>query len=155
MSHSWQHIPSFNMHFGTASCYQLSFWHHILDEYHRYLSGGSCWGYGQWIYLRRSRWRGTIHVACMSFNGYRARKRHSSNSAFGRCVQHKNRAGCGNHNGSNCARTMLMWNAARSSANPILGSSRRHVKLESMSVCLSVWGGDWWVGFILVVAICF
>jgi len=30
------------------------------------------------------------------------------------------------------------WNAARSSANPILGSSRRHVKLESMSVCLSV-----------------
>ena len=37
-----------------------------------------------------------------------------------------------------CARTMLMWNATRSIAHPILGSSRRHVKLVFLALpCLA------------------
>ena len=49
LSQIWQHIPAFTVHFGKASCYQLSFGQPL--EYHRYLTRGSCWGYGQWIYF--------------------------------------------------------------------------------------------------------
>ena len=53
LSQNWQYIPRFHVHFGKASCYQLSFGQTL--EYHRYLTRGSRWGYGQWIYFTASR----------------------------------------------------------------------------------------------------